>query len=249
MTSILFSLVLSLALQASAEGPLHQGLPDTLPADFVQSGGFVEFQTIPGGARAPLGFSFFFNNREVLPTDFQALAEVFSEGLYARLPPGTRIVSTRDSQGRTVWDYPVGTRAIHLVTLTDAAKSLFELRLIEKQDTGQWAYGIYSPAAAPGLLALDRTEQPDPLSFAVERTDGKRIDVSMRRVNIRSCRRCHFMNSASRHQYPNDALAGPCHFVPDNGPGIAQWVRKYVARHGESPLEPAPLRRLRPVKP
>lgn len=242
MTALLLNFLLIFAFQASAEGPLYQGLPDTLPADLVQSAGFVELQMIPDGARAPLGFSFFLNGRSVPPTDHAALAEVFSEKFYARVPEGARIISSRDPQDRTVWNYPAGTRALHLATLTDAAKSIFELRLIEKQSSGQWAYGVYSPlAASPGVLALHRMENSDPLLFTLERTDGKRIEVSMRRINNQSCRGCHFINSASRHQYANPSLAGPCHFVPDNGPGIARWVKDYVARHGQSPLEPAPF--------
>lgn len=246
MVSLLLNFLLVFAFQASAEGPLYEGLPDTLPADLVQSAGFVDFQRIPDGARAPLGFSFFFNGRSVLPTDFAALAEVFSEEFHARVPPGTRISAALDPQGRVVWNYPAGTQALHVVKLTDAARTLFELRIIQKQSNGQWAYGVYTPAAAsPGLLALQKEEKTDPLLFAVERPDGKRIEVSMRSVAIRSCRRCHFMNSASRHQYPNVDLAGPSHFVPDNTAGISEWIQKYVARHGEPPLEPAPSRFLK----
>lgn len=236
---------LSLPLLALAEAP-YQGLPETLPADIIESSGFVDFERLPGGVRAPLGFEFFLDGRSVPPTDAAALAEVFSEKLYARLPPKSHIVSSRDEQGREVWNYPQGTSVAHVIRLADAASSLFELRIVEKQPNGQWAYGVYFPSAqSPDILALEKEDSVQPVRFAVEKPQGEKIEVSMRRITIYSCRNCHFVNSASRHQYHNAALAGPCHFVPGNAAAVKDWIQKYQARHGESPVELSPFRGLR----
>ncbi len=224
-----------LAAGARAE-PLFTGLPETLPERFVEEAGFVDFKTMPGEPHAPLGFSFAFNGKPLPPGDQASLKRVFSETFHAAIPRGSRILASRDENGKLGWDYPAGAQAIHLIRWKDALETIFELRLIQKLIDGRWAFGVYTPqTGAPGTLRLRKAEAAERETIPVQLKEGARIDVSFQRLDISSCRRCHFMTHSASRAYPSESAAGPCQVVADN-PDSAEWIRRYLQRHGESPV-------------
>lgn len=226
---------------APPQEPLYAGLPESLPADYLRKERFVEFEQMFFEFRAPLGSSFAFNGAPVATTDYKKLEEVFVETFLAKLPRGTQITTSRHSQnGKEVWHYPIGTEVVHLIELNSEPRSVFELRVAKRMSETRWAFGTYSPKVlgevSPTLLLNQYAGAPKD-GFTVVRPDRQKIDVTLGRINLQSCRNCHFVNSPSQYQYPSFKEAGPCGFVPANTKVKDGWAGRYQDAHQDAPFE------------
>lgn len=215
--------------------PLHRGLPDQLPSGILEQDRFVAFKQTEDTFRAPLGFSYVINGKPLPPGDFSALDEIFHESFFAHLPVGSRIQVRKNASQEEVWDYPVGTRVVHLIEFRSVPKQVYELRIVQKRENGTWAYGVYSPLSTDSTkLELHKYVGTLPAQFSFKHERGNDVQLGLRRINLRSCQHCHAMNSPSRHQYETVEEAGPCGFAPHNPEIKTSWVEKYRAIHGHA---------------
>lgn len=211
---------------AEPKDPLWKGLPDTITRDYPEREGFVRFEHVDGDV-PPVGGRIKFSVPDLKLTD------VFGDESFARLPEGAAI--KRGAGGdQEVWDYPVGTRVLHRISLKSSPETLFELRLVQKMPDGKWAFGIYKADGAADSLPLHREGMP-PLSFDTT-INGQAVHVDMFRLSPASCRTCHYRMGHGGYQYPDVDHAGPCGFSPPNPHLLADWAAAYQARHGYAPF-------------
>lgn len=225
------------AILAGDVTPLYQGLPPQLPQQLPELKKFVRFDPIPDH-RAPL-----LNGRPKLEGtagNVFHLSDVFEEEHFALLPAGTHIRVAYDASGKESWDYPTDTRVIHRIFLRTAPRTIFEMRLLWKRNDGQWSYGIYAPQPGSESALLDLNRDPHvAVAFEAVVTGGEvrgPVRVSGTRLHPQSCQGCHYVHSASAHQYPMQQLAGPCGFVPANPSVIEKWAPAYKRIHGYWPF-------------
>lgn len=210
----------------AAQDPLYAGLPDRIARDYPEKEGFVRFSEIPGD-NPPIGGRIRFSDPNL------KLRDVFEEESWARLPDGARITGDLDGE-KPSWDYPVGTRVMHRFWFKTEPRKLFELRLVQKLQSGKWAFGMYVAEDGTEELPLHREGSP-PLTFDVV-IAGKNVHVDMFRLSPASCRACHWMRGHGNHQFPDMEHVGPCGFVPANADLPARWAKAYETRHGYFPF-------------
>ncbi|MBI4348134.1 MAG: hypothetical protein HY553_14935 [Elusimicrobia bacterium] len=246
-------------------GPPYRALPRTLPEDYLEHLGFVEFEQLSEEESrslrrgrftgTPVGSAFRYDGVAVgfdSPHFRQRQAEAFLETAWARLPPGAVIRSRRDALGREHWDYPVGATFIDSIRVRAPGRPIFEYRILTLLAGGEWAFGTYSHAdparPSPGeRLRLERYEGMPPVEVAFGEAGAER-SVRFMRTNLKSCQACHFSNTVADYQYrkrnalglldvaASRAATGPSGFVPTN-PGVrGEWAKEYERRHGAAPF-------------
>lgn len=227
-------LAVVLAVAASAADAQHAfhgrpnaaGLPAELPADYADREGFVFYDGIPGMEAIVANGSPKFVPEDARPS------EVFSDAEAALLPPGERIRRRTNGAGQEFWDYPVGTRVIHVFHVNTSPRTLFELRLVQKFPDGTWSFGAYEPDADGRLRLRRRMER---VVFDADVPRG-RVRVDMNRLHPESCRLCHALHSPNNYQYRDEAHTGPCGFGPANPRLMTRWAPAYERRHGYRPF-------------
>ena len=239
----------------AVDPPLSQGLPLSLPGNYLEQNGFVELgkeATSQMDLISPIGSRITVDGIVVSPRDRPLLSEIFEERFLARLPDGKQIQVGKDTSSREVWSYPVGTEVVHLLSFKDAGHSeatIFELRMVHKLTYGlfgQWAFGLYTPVQ-DGTLRLNSFEDPatpNDRKFTAKTALGRSVEVAIRRIPLQSCRGCHLMASPSGHQYASEASAGPCGFVPANTALKTDWASRYLKERGTAPFATPQLKTL-----
>ena len=202
------------------ESPLSAGLPDKIPADFLEREGFLAFDEIPEEAArrmraprpyalAPIASLMRFNGTPIDPLDRTSQRQVFDESTYAMIPLGTKIRVSATPAGE-VWEYPTGTIVAHRIALRSVPPRIFELRLVRKMPDGRWAFGSYSPAdlddqTLASTLRLNAYPDLPEASFHIWPSaglpSGVMTTVALKRIRLSSCRGCHFSNSTADYQY------------------------------------------------
>jgi hypothetical protein len=218
----------------SLEQPLETGLPEVLPPDFAYREMMVDFFQAPNTFRAPLAAGISFNNKPIPMNDYMSLGMVFEEFFFAKLPKGNFIKASANGEGLKVWDYPAGSMIVHIILLKTQPRQYFEVRLEQKNRTGQWAFGLYTPGNQG--LHLNHYTGLRNESFSVKLASGQLMNIELKHIGLQSCRMCHFMNSPSKYQYPAPELAGPCGFGPANSGLVTDWAPRYFKIHGENPI-------------
>jgi len=219
---------------APPQAPISTGLPETLPLDILSRGRFVPFQELGTPMRPPLGAGFVLNGQAIPNQNRQKLEEVFGEEFFARIPPGTRIFPTTNRDRLEVWEYPAGTQIAHLISFRTDPIEIFEFRIQQKLPDERWAFGTYSPEN--GRLVLQKYVGFPNVSYFLRLANGKDAEISFKRINLQSCRHCHFHNSAGNHQYPSTDYAGPAGFVPANLELKSSWAERYLDQNGHFPF-------------
>ena len=243
----------------------NDSLPTALPADFLDTQGFMPFTELPDDvarelrkgknyAPAPIGSGFYFDDVKVGDGDRDALHKVFEETVFAMIPTGTKIKSSMNSDGKEVWDYPIGTSAVHRIRFKSDPPALFEIRLVRKLNNGKWAFGSYSLTGDDaGTLALNTYTSLPKVTYQVKvagtPTDAPPTKVQFFRVNLVTCQSCHYMNSTGFYQYSvagadgktdlhaSFAVTGPCGFVPTNPSIKDSWAKAVLDKNGNSPFD------------
>ncbi|MBI3553044.1 MAG: hypothetical protein HY077_11065 [Elusimicrobia bacterium] len=208
-----------------AKEPIRTGLPAEIAATLKEDGGYLDF---PGVEGAPI-WGDDVRLAGLAPTD-EEMEQVLADDHGIRLPPGRRIKRFKPGTPREFWDYPVGTRLLHRFLLRTAPPTLTEIRLIEKQPSGRWAYGVYLPQKN-GRLRLMKAQEAVTLKVAWR---GKKVALTMNRLNPESCRMCHQMHTPV-NDYPEEDTAGPCGFGPGNKK-LGAWAKDFQAKKGYSPF-------------
>jgi hypothetical protein len=224
------------ASAGAPKDPLWKGLPDEITRDYPEREGFVEFQHVEGDV-PPVGGGLKISDPDL------TLMDVFEDQSYARLPDGAA-VSRETRGGQEFWDYPVGTRVMHRISFKTDPRKLFELRLVQKLPSGQWAFGVYMAEEGASTLRLHREGMPA-LSYDIV-LNGKPVRVDLHRISPSSCRMCHFHMGHGGYQYPDADHAGPCGFSPPNPHLATDWARDYEARYGYAPFADKPKLARRP---
>lgn len=216
------------------EGELSQGLPETLPTDYLEREKFVPFDLFREAPRAPLAVQVFFNGE---PVNARDMHKVFTEAFLAHIPGNTKITESLDAHGRALWHYPLNTAVVHFVTLKNrdtSMSNIFELRIAKKVEDRRWAFGVYRPQ--DGLLRLQHYGGFLQNQFTVLPPEGKPIEVRLKHIPLNSCKNCHARTSAARYQYPSFEETGPCEFTPPNPHVRASWAPAFERAHGFSPF-------------
>lgn len=247
----------------TAQAGATNHLPSHIPSDFISAGGFLPIRDVPEAeARrirapkpytpAPIATHFVFNGVSVGTRDHETQLEVFEETSFAKIPTGTKILSTKDRQNREIWEYPVGAAVVDLIRFRDERKTIFELRIVQKMPNGKWVFGSYSPDANRQLRLNTYPEWPDD-SFSVTLSEGPRkgikTHVDLKRIRLSACQACHFVNTLADYQYeqskPSGELdfqksieaTGPCGFVPTNPYVRSEWAPLFEKTYGVSPFK------------
>lgn len=235
---LLFCVLNSLALGQGL--PQWQGLPDELPMDYISQVRMLEFTQTSSTVHAPFGLEISFNQKPIPNSDRGTLGLVFAEYFFAVLPKAKQI-QILNRNDRTVWDYPTGSQIVHLILFRTSPLQVFEMRMEQKLANGQWAFGIYSPVG--NRLVLNKYTGLRPESYQIQLVSGERVEISLKHLNLLSCRNCHLATSPSSYQYPSVDFAGPCGFGPANPGIVGDWAKRYTQVHGESPFPPSFRRR------
>lgn len=207
--------------------PPWEGLPEMLPSDFPRQLGFLEFSQSNEGASAPLAV-------QVMVDGAAPSFQVFQEQFLAFLPSNTTIQASQSSQGREVWQYPVGTTSVHVIDFDSEPAVPFEMRLVRQMTPGHWAFGAYRFES--GRWVLNKASGVLPESFTVRfKAEPGASRVDLKRINPLSCRNCHFMNSELA-QFPTRESAGPCGFVPWNETLSKDWEKRFESEMGYRPI-------------
>lgn len=233
-----------ISVPAAETGPLWSGLAEELPSDYLERSGFVEFQESFPHFSAPFIVRVTLNGQTVPPQDIPTLSKLLEERTYARVPAGIPIRRELDRQGQEIWSYPSGTEVAHEIRWKSMPSTLFELRIVKKLDDGTWAFGVYSPSQLKDALSPLRLHtysglKQDSVVFT-QASSGEKMDVQFSRINLQSCRGCHFVSTRSKNQFSSVKETGPCGFVPALGAETEAWAERYRARAGFQPITASP---------
>lgn len=213
-------------------------LPDQLPNQYLGNQGFISFEE-PQNTFTPLFSSLTVNGVSIGSQGSLSITDVFTASTFASLPNQTAIEKLKDSSGREVWNYPIGTEVAHEILFNDLAHSVYELRILRKISDSEWDYASYSPSPAVNSdhqLIRNHYSGTAELATTLQLNNGTAAKIDLRRINLNSCKRCHSMNSIAAYQYPNANSAGPCGFTPGNDSGIQTWIQKFEEKFGHSPF-------------
>lgn len=212
---------------------ISAGMTKTLPGDHLEQTNYIEFHNFRDKPRAPIAAAIKIDGQPV--RSIQEIFHYFSEEVGAWLPEGKVIKSSTDSEGREVWSYPIGTRVIHYLTLNDAEKTSFELRMMERVEEGRWAFGVYHLKEGEfklqdykGLLAKE---------FELDHREGKKYKVSLKHIPLHVCQNCHSNTTSAPYQYNSRQDVGPCEFTPANPKVQTDWVKKFLKVRGYNPIQ------------
>lgn len=250
-------------------GPPYGALPERIPADYLEALGFVEFAELSeqesrdfrrgrNFAGTPIGSAFRFDGVQVgleTPEFRDRRRDTFAESSWAFVPPGRRIRVSRDVLGREHWEYPPGTTFIDSIRIRSEELPVFELRMITRLQSGEWAFATYSYAdpaqPRPGEpLQRARYAGMPQVELRLGAPEGNRT-VRFMRTNLKSCQACHFHNSVADYQYQkrgsdgavnvaaSRVATGPSGFVPTNASIRGDWAGAYADRYGHSPFAEA----------
>lgn len=190
--------------------------------------GFVEFESSRPDSHAPIAVSMFLNGKRV-SNQFV----LFNERLLARLPEKSPILVSNEG-----WEFPVGTMVVHELRFNDAARTLFEMRMVEKLDAKLWGYGSYVPDGER-LLLRDHHES-EKKTFLLEGPDGNPMSISLGTIAQRVCAQCHASAGLAGVPMGYAEESGPCEFQPKNGSLRTTWADKFFKVHGWNPFERKP---------
>jgi hypothetical protein len=204
------------------------GLPPTLPAEYVDQPGFLPFEKSADSFPPPIAGSVLVNGQK--PT-----SSIFTEAFWVRIPAGAKIRSSATATGDSVWNYPVGTESLHVISFDSGVPNPFELRMVSHLQAGHWAFGAYRFEGGRWMLNTYSGLQEAAMEVALRRFEGI-SRVTLKRINLQSCRSCHFMNSR-RSQFPTREEAGPCAFVPWNETLATDWMPRFEREFGYRPVE------------
>lgn len=191
--------------------------------------GLVEFESSRPDAHAPIAIQMALNGKRV--TNQFVL---FNERLLARLPDQSPILV----QSEDTWDFPVGAMVVHELRFNDRARTLFEMRVVEKLDDRHWGYGAYVPEG--DRLVLRRHQDSEKKNFLLEDEEGKAMAISLATVAQRVCAQCHSTAGLGRMPVGSSEEAGPCEFQPKNGTLRSTWAAKFFKERGWNPFERKP---------
>jgi hypothetical protein len=107
------------------------------------------------------------------------------------------------------------------------APALFELRTERKEADGEWSYGLYTPDG-PRLRLNEAEDGREQRELRARTERGQWVGVSIRRINLNSCRACHAMFTKG---------LGPCGFTPANSAIRGEWAARYLRERGEAPFK------------
>lgn len=213
-------------------------LPEELHPQYLSDQGFISFQE-PAGGFTPFFSSLSIDGVVVGGPAAPQVSQLFSDTTSAFIPPGTTIQRLRDSSGKETWIYPLGAEVAHEIVFNDQAHTLFELRMLRKTSATQWDYATYSPSVTRSqnpTLVRNHYSGTAPLSLTLQMSSGVNSRIDLKRINLNSCKNCHFMASQASYQYPTVSEAGPCGFTPGNENGIRNWIDTYQVKFGHSPF-------------
>ncbi len=221
------------------KAPLYAGLQECLPLNYLEQEKFVAFEEPVAERPAPLGFAFEINGEKVAASNRAKLQSVFAESQLVKVPHGKSIQSIRDEKDRPVWIYPTGTEVVHLISFRSKEKTIFELRMIRKLENGTWAYGSYSPSLeCQQGLKLNTYSGVPPYETTFLNEENQATSVKLKRINLQTCRGCHFSDSPADYQYKTKEEAGPCGFVPTNPHLNSSWAMDYFNKTTQIIFEP-----------
>ena len=212
------------------------GLPLTLPGDYIAQPRVIP---LPQGPDAPFPIpaaAILINGKK----DFTGGRAVFEEQAYAQLPPGTSILTSNSPAGGSeFWTYPVGAESLHELRFQSMDPAPFELRIARLVREGRWATGSYR--WADGQWVLNDYEGLKPETHNIGHPGFGEITISLKRINLRSCKGCH-QTQVNPNQFPNRDETGPCGFVPQNPLIQTTWAETFLTRLGELPFRPSSIR-------
>lgn len=220
------------SVSGQQQPPLHQGLQKYLPLNQIlrPTDPYIPFDPGQVAFPAPLLFKPELDGKPIDEAYFRERMAV--ERFYASVPRGKTIRVLRSTEGKTVWEYPVGMEVVHLITLRTRPETYFEFRTVRKLPNGRWAYGLYTPEILPnGQKALVLNTYTG-LKADVVRIPGQRQqqhELRFLRINLASCQNCHARTSPS-------GPVGPCAFAPHNPSLETDWAKRFQARTGSWPF-------------
>ncbi|TNF01372.1 MAG: hypothetical protein EP326_04430 [Deltaproteobacteria bacterium] len=215
------------------EAQISEGMSKTLPADHLEKNHYLEFENFRDSPRAPIAAAIKIDGQPV--RSIQEIFRYFSEIVGAWLPEGKTIKSKTDSEGREVWNYPIGTRVIHFLTLNDKEKTPFELRMMERVEEGRWAFGVYH--LKEGEYKLQNYNGLLQKEFELNHENGKVYNVSLKHIPLQVCQNCHSNTTSAPYQYSSRQDVGPCEFTPANPKVKNDWVKKFLDERGYHPIQ------------
>lgn len=228
----IFSLILVMIFSLSANSKLSDGMAKTLPANHVEKGSYLYFENFRTRPRAPIAGRVVINGKRARTMD--DLFQVFSEDVAASLPKDQKIKESINSEGQTVWRYPIGTKVIHQLDFKDDKKSIFELRMMERVNDKRWAFGIY-------ILNGNKFELQDYEGHKDEeyhlKQNGDDLHIKLHHIPLHVCQKCHSRTTSAPHQYKDLMDVGPCEFTPTNPFVKKDWVENFKREFGYDPIE------------
>lgn len=211
-------------------------LPEQLPSRYLVEQGFISFQE-PANGFTPIYSSLSIDGVPVNGPSSPQVSQIFSDSTFANIPDGTTIQKLKDSNGREIWNYPIGTEVAHEIIFNDLKHTLFELRLLRKVGDSLWDFASYSPNTTDAIeLTRNHYSGNAPLSINLEMSNHLYTKIDLNRINLISCKNCHYMRSQANYQYPSVSATGPCGFTPGNEAGIRNWIDSYQRKTGHSPF-------------
>jgi len=212
------------------------GLPRSLPGDYLQRIRLIPLPHAQDGAFPVPAAAIEVNGKK----DFTGGRAVFEEQAYAQLPPGEAIETRADpTTGKVLWTYPVGAESVHELRFQATEPTPFELRVARLIRPGRWAAGSYQWVG--GQWELNEYEGLKPEAFQVQHPHFGSVRITLKRINLRSCKGCHATN-VDPVQFPTRAETGPCGFVPENPLIQTTWAETFLTRLGEQPFRPSSIR-------
>lgn len=246
---------------------LSYGLPNTIPADFIERNGFLEYEDLSvqqgeelldhSYAPAPIASSVKVKSQEIEHHQRADLHKLFKEAVYAKLPLGSKIIARSDAEGRVHWEYPVNFTVAHAIWFKTEPAHLFELRIVKRVYLGGrtfWAYGTYSPKVFGEKgddLYLNRYEGFPFVKLALtlpEISADRKSELSFNRLGLNSCQSCHAGNSPAAYQYEVLGSNGKVDLdktqentgpcgFVPNNPNLGKWFKAYEAKYHVNPIE------------
>jgi hypothetical protein len=220
-------------------------LPLELPANWLESSGFIPFPPHPPveghAVRAPIAVRIILDGKVVSPFLQGPLVEIFDESFLVSIPAEESIRVESDAQGREAWVYPTGTVLAHRTWLKNPTPeysgetALVELRVEKKMAKNRWAFGIYSPGR-PGFLKLNDEGSDPRRDFQALGSAGSILRLTLTRLPMQTCRHCHQSTSPAAYQYADEEATGPCGFVPGHTELRGSWADQYERQTGARPF-------------
>ncbi len=203
-----------------------------LPKNHLVENHFLTFQSELEPFSSPIARDLTINDEFISPID-----QILSESFWISLPDQTQILQTSAPTGEKRWQFPVGTQVAHEIKFKDAHQTLFELRILEKLPGEVWGFGAYilNPNGDDDLiLQTEAMEQRRELKLGSP--EGREWLVKIAPLRQRTCAGCHQATTSNPAPEGEADKVGPCGFTAANPFVTGEWVQKFRAAKGYSPI-------------